>query len=161
MLPILLLLYLLLFCIPLHICLDPPPHPSCLTWIFTSSNNLRYLPVTSLQWLRSLFFLLLFYHFYIYIHVYTLFVPPPLQYPASRQTLFCPLLRFSWRENIRDNKKDILFLLVCDKDSYTERCLALLPCTCMLQPTLVHFFQTSLLLLGPLPILASAKLRLL
>jgi hypothetical protein len=64
---------------------------------------------------------------------------------------------FYWREN----KKDIVFLLVWDKDSYTERFLALLPCTCVMQPTLVHLCQTSSLLSGPLPIVAWASLRLL
>jgi hypothetical protein len=52
-------------------------------------------------------------------------------------------------------------LLLWVKDSYTERFLALLPCTCELQPTLVHLCQTSSLLPGPLPIVASASLRLL
>jgi hypothetical protein len=37
----------------------------------------------------------------------------------------------------------------------------LIPCTCVLQPTLVHLCQISLLLLGPLPIVASASFRLL
>jgi hypothetical protein len=60
-----------------------------------------------------------------------------------------------------DNKKDIAFLLVWDKDSYTERLLALFPCTCVLQPTLVHLCQTSLLLPGSFPIVVSASLRLL
>jgi hypothetical protein len=54
-----------------------------------------------------------------------------------------------------------MFLLVWDKDSYTERFLALLPCTCVLQLTLVHLYQTSSLLSSPLPIVASASLRLL
>jgi hypothetical protein len=40
-------------------------------------------------------------------------------------------------KNIKDNKKNMVFLLVWDKDSYTKRFLALLPCTCVLQPTLV------------------------
>jgi hypothetical protein len=52
-------------------------------------------------------------------------------------------------------------LIVWDKDSYTERFLVLLPCTSVLQPTLVHLCQTSSPLLGPLPIVASANLRLL
>jgi hypothetical protein len=34
------------------------------------------------------------------------------------------LLWFYWRENIKDNKKDILFMLVRDKDNYTDRFLA-------------------------------------
>jgi hypothetical protein len=86
--------------------------------------------------------------------VYTLFEPPslpPLPHPASVQ--------FCWRKNIRD-KKSIAFLLVWDKDSYTERFLALLPCTCVLQSTLVHLYQTSSLLPSPVPIVASASLRL-
>jgi hypothetical protein len=51
--------------------------------------------------------------------------------------------------------------LVWDKDSYTERLLALLPCTCVLQTTFVHLYQTSSLLSGPLPTVASFSLRLL
>jgi hypothetical protein len=71
------------------------------------------------------------------LYVYTLFEPPhpsPLTTPLSGQKLFCPLLQFHLRENIRNNKKDIAFLLVWDKDSYTETFLALLPCICELQP---------------------------
>jgi hypothetical protein len=52
-------------------------------------------------------------------------------------------------------------LLVWDKGSYTERFLVLLPCICVLQSTLVHLYHTSLLLPSPLPIVASANLRLL
>jgi hypothetical protein len=51
-------------------------------------------------------------------------------------------------------------LLVWDKDSHPERFLALLPCTCVLPPTLVHLSQTSSLLSGALSIVASASLRL-
>jgi hypothetical protein len=53
------------------------------------------------------------------------------------------------------------FLLVWDKESYRGSFLELLPCTCVLQSTLVHHCQTSSLLPGPLPIVASASLRLL
>jgi hypothetical protein len=60
--------------------------------------------------------------------------------PCFWQILFCTLLWFCWRESIRDNKRDILFLLLWDKDSYTKRCLALFPCTCILQLTLVCFY---------------------
>jgi hypothetical protein len=52
-------------------------------------------------------------------------------------------------------------LLVWRKDSYTGRFLVLFPCTCVLQPKLVHLYQTSSLLPGPLPIVALATLRLL
>jgi hypothetical protein len=64
-------------------------------------------------------------------------------------------------EKTGDKKKDMSFLLVWGKDSYTERFLALLPCTCLWQPTLVHLYQTSSLLPGPLPIVASGNLKLL
>jgi hypothetical protein len=62
---------------------------------------------------------------------------------------------------MRDNKKKDTIFASLDKDSYTERFLVLLPCTCVLQRTLVHLYQTSSLLPGPLPIVASASLRLL
>jgi hypothetical protein len=58
--------------------------------------------------------------------VWAISSPCPLSLPlpptllASRQNLFCPPLQFCWRENIRDNKKDIAFLLAWDKGSYTE-----------------------------------------
>jgi hypothetical protein len=82
--------------------------------------------------------------------------------PTSVQNLFCLLvLQFCWRENIEDNKKSRAILLVWDKDSYTERYLVLLPCTSVLQPTLVHLYQTSPLLPSHLPIVASASLKLL
>jgi hypothetical protein len=82
--------------------------------------------------------------------------------PLFRQNPFHLLLTwFHWRENIGGNRKDTVFLLVWDKDSYTERFLSLLPCTCVLQPTLVHLCQTSSLLPGPVPIVASASLRFL
>jgi hypothetical protein len=52
------------------------------------------------------------------IHCWAFFSPHPL----SRQNLFCPLvLQFCWREDRRDNKKGIAFLLVWDEASYTER----------------------------------------
>jgi hypothetical protein len=49
-------------------------------------------------------------------------------------------------------------LLVWGRDSYTERFLVLFPWTCVLQPTLIHLCQTSLLLPGPLPIVANLRL---
>jgi hypothetical protein len=74
---------------------------------------------------RFLFSFFYFVIFYIYLHVY----PPPHSsslspptIPASEQNLFCPLvLQFCWREIIGNSKKDTVFLLVWDKDSYTER----------------------------------------
>jgi hypothetical protein len=56
----------------------------------------------------------------------------------------------------------MVFLLVWGKDSYTERFLPLLPCACVLQPALVHLYQTSSLLPGHLPMkVVSDRLRLL
>jgi hypothetical protein len=47
------------------------------------------------------------------------------------------VLQLCWQGNIEITRKTV-FLLVWDKDSYTERFLLLLPCTCVLQPTLIH-----------------------
>jgi hypothetical protein len=48
----------------------------------------------------------------------------PLSLPPTsltyRNNVFCPLLQFCWREDISNIKKDIVFLLVWDKDSYIE-----------------------------------------
>jgi hypothetical protein len=55
------------------------------------------------------------FHFIIFTftYMYTLFVPPSPptpQTPASRHNLFHSLfLRFCWRENLRDNKKESIF----------------------------------------------------
>jgi hypothetical protein len=68
---------------------------------------------------------------------------------------------FCWRQNIKDKKKNKTFLLVWDKDSYTGRFLVLFPCTWVLQPKSVHLYQSFLLLPSPVPIVASASLRLL
>jgi hypothetical protein len=87
----------------------------------------------------------------------------PSPHPAtSRQNLFCPpVLWFCRGKNIKDNKKNTAFLLVWDKDSYAGKFLVLLPCTCVLQPTLVHLYQSSSLLPSPFPIAASASWTLL
>jgi hypothetical protein len=48
-----------------------------------------------------------------------------------------------------------LFLVVCNKDSYTERFLALLPCTCVLHPLFFILFNSSLLqavITDPVPV---------
>jgi hypothetical protein len=84
-----------------------------------------------------------------------------LQPPHFQAEPILPSFPIFWRENIKDNKKDIAFLLAWDKYSYTERFLALLPCTCALQPKLVHLYQTSSLLPSPHPLVASVSLRLL
>jgi hypothetical protein len=102
------------------------------------------------------FYFIVFTFTYMCIHC----VRPPYPLPG-RICSGCLLFWFCWRENIKDSKKDIAVLLVWDKNCYTERFLALEPFTCVLWSTLVHFYQTSSLLPGPLPIMASANLRLL
>jgi hypothetical protein len=87
----------------------------------------------------SWFFFFTFTH--MFIHCLDHLPLPP--HPCFQAEPVPHVLRFCWRENIRDNKKDIAFLLVWGKDSYTERFLALLPCTCVLQPTLGHLYKTS------------------
>jgi hypothetical protein len=105
----------------------------------------------------TFFFFTIFIFTYMCIHYL-----PPQNTPLFRQNLLCPLvLWFCGRENMRDNKKNIVLLLVCNKDIYTERFLVLLPCICVLQPILVHLYQTSSLLPSPFLIVASATLRFL
>jgi hypothetical protein len=94
----------------------------------------------------SHFLFLLFIHIFICAYiVWTIShscLPHLPQIPlASRQNMFCPLLQFFWREDISNNKKDIVFLLVWVKVSNSERFLALLPCTFVLQPKLVHLYR--------------------
>jgi fucose 4-O-acetylase-like acetyltransferase len=74
--------------------------------------------------------------------------------------LFICALPLCRRKNINDNKKNVAFLLVWDKVMYIERFLVFFPCICVLQPTLVHLYQSSSLFPRPLPIAASASLRL-
>jgi hypothetical protein len=69
--------------------------------------------------------------------------------------------RFCRSKNTKDNKKNMAFLLVWEKDSYIERFLVLSLCTHVLQPTLIHLYQTPSLLPSPLPIMVSVSLRLL
>jgi hypothetical protein len=106
------------------------------------------------------FYFIIFTFTYICIHLCIHYLGNTL---PPRQNLFCPLVpQFCWRENIKDNKRTVTFFwLVWDGDSCTERFLVLLPCTCVLQPTLVLLYQTSSLLSSLIPIVASASLRLL
>jgi hypothetical protein len=86
-----------------------------------------------LFYFKALFYFIIFTFIYMCIHY--LGHPPP---PLSGRT--CSTLSFSdfVEEKTWDYKKNIVFLLVWEKTNYTERFLALLPCTCVLQPTLVH-----------------------
>jgi hypothetical protein len=116
-----------------------------------------------LQILFKLFiylFILSFLHLLTWVYIVWATYPPPHTHILLDR--ICSNLLFSdfvEEKKGRDNMKDIAFLLVWDNDRYTERFLALLPCTCVLQPTGLYY--TSSLLPGPLPIVASASLRLL
>jgi hypothetical protein len=129
------------------------------------------------------------YHIWIYPLCYSLSSPLPWLPEQSQQVSFLHLLTcvyITWttsptlpsppgrtcstllssdfveEKHIKDDKKNIAFLLVWDKDSYIGRFLLLFPCTCVLQPQLIHLKQTSSLLPSPLPIVAIvASLRLL
>jgi hypothetical protein len=75
---------------------------------------------------KSLLFLfspciLSFLHLLICVYIVCATSPLIFPTPASRQNLFCPLLWFYWRESIRDNRKDIAFLLVWDKETAIHR----------------------------------------
>jgi hypothetical protein len=108
--------------------------------------------ICSDYYLLFIYFHFSFYYFYIYSHVYIIWATA---HPYPILSSCFPILL---KRKPKSNKKDIGFLLVWDKYSYTERLLVVLPCTCVLQPTLVDLYQTSSLLPGPLPIVASASL---
>jgi hypothetical protein len=97
------------------------------------------LPPIHLLVSKSVIFKIIFTFIHMCIHCLGHLPPAPT---PSFQAEPVVVLWFCWRENIRDNKKDIAFLLASDKDSYTERFLTLLPCTCVLQPTVVHLWTT-------------------
>jgi hypothetical protein len=108
------------------------PKKTCFS--FQSFSFQVHIPFFTYIYTYLFFFLSFFYyHLYIFLHVYTLLGPSP-SFPCpntSRKTLFHSLLWFCWRKNMGVNKKDIAFLLVWDKDSYTERFLAQahIPCS--------------------------------
>jgi hypothetical protein len=101
----------------------------------------------------------LFYGFFFFtftlIYTHYLCTSTPALLPGRT----CSILLFS--NFVAEIIRNIVFLLVSDKDSYTERFLQLLLCLCILQPILVYLYQTSSLLPSPLPTVAPASLRLL
>jgi hypothetical protein len=126
---------------------------------YTPSLFLFHLPLDHQRVLLLQSCFLLFIHLFICAYIVWAISPLcPLPLPfhlASKQNL-----EFCWREDVTNNKKDTAFLLVSDKDSYTDRFLALLPCTCVLQPKLVHLYQTSSLLPGHLRIVTSCQFKI-
>jgi hypothetical protein len=94
-------------------------------------------------------------HTCVYI-VCTILILLPFSLPS-----LSPVLPFCRRKNIKEKKGNMEFLLIWDKDSYTGRFLMLFPCIYILHPQLVHLYQSSLLLISSLPMLAPASLRFL
>jgi hypothetical protein len=99
---------------------------------YSCSGFLQHLLLTLTLHTLPVFFRIIFIFTHIYRHC--------LSYLHNHLFWAEPVLQFCRRENMRDTKKDIAFLLVWDKDSYTERLLVLLPCTCVLQPGLIHLY---------------------
>jgi hypothetical protein len=68
-----------------------------------------------------------FIHYWHHIHPPTPFpatsLLPPIPTPSPSQNLFyLPVFRFCRRKNIKDKKRNMVFLLVGDKDNYTGMC---------------------------------------
>jgi hypothetical protein len=80
------------------------------------------------------------------IHCVGNLLPSSCPPSTSRQNLFCLLFSNFVEEKTYEIIRKTVFLLVGTKNCLTERCLVLLPCTCVLQPTLVRLYQTSSLL---------------
>jgi hypothetical protein len=62
-------------------------------------------------------------------------VSTPTPHPAEPVLL---VLRFCRRQNIKGKKRNMVFLLVWDKVSYTKSFLVLFPCIYILQLQLIH-----------------------
>jgi hypothetical protein len=101
-------------------------------------------------------------HTCVYIICTTFILLPLSPTPPTPQILFCPpVLWFCRRKNIKDKKRNMAFLLVWDKGSYTRRFLVLFPCIYVLQSQLVHLYQSSSLHSSPLPMVAPTSLKFL
>jgi hypothetical protein len=89
--------------------------PDALLLLF-SEYSLPFVTLTLLiHRVRQEFLFYYYYHFYINSHVYTLFGPPPPQQspdplPLLQGRTFSTLLLSDLRKNIRDNKKDRVFV---------------------------------------------------
>jgi hypothetical protein len=110
--------------------------------LITEVKNTEYEYKNSYAWLLNQRLLISFFVFpflYSFIHMcihclghYSLLPPTPsLSTPLPSRT--CSALFSNFVEDINSNKKQRIFAS-WDKDSYTERFLALLSCTSVLQP---------------------------
>jgi hypothetical protein len=90
----------------------------------------------------------------IFIFLPLSLLPPPQLVPSTSLHRTCSTLLFSnfvEEKYIKDKNRNMAFLLVWDKDSYTGCFLVLFPWICVLQLQLVHLFQSSSLLPSPCP----------
>jgi hypothetical protein len=121
-------------------------------WVEMCRNPVKYWH-SSRSWTYSHKFshltklvLFYFYFYYSFIHMcihclghITPLPPSPILSPSTSHFQAEPVLPLSQillKKRHKHNKEDKVFLLV--KDSYTERFLALLSCTHVLQPMLIH-----------------------
>jgi hypothetical protein len=123
---------------------------SLVFWLSSQYKNKLSLLAFSVDWVMVLFFPFI----HLFICSYNVCAislpcpPPPFSFPHplnSRQNLFCHFLQFYWTEDISNNKKDKVFLLVEIRITI-QRFLALFPFSSVLQPEFIHLYQTSLLL---------------
>jgi hypothetical protein len=116
-------------------------------WIWSLAYEKKCYPKKCLTLSKlTIFFLWYSFFLFIYSHVHTVFgsflplVPGshPLTptRPCFQAELALPLSLILLKRRHKHYKEDKAFLLV--KDSYAERFLALLPCTHVLQPRLIH-----------------------
>jgi hypothetical protein len=115
-------------------------------WCFIvfSVTDFLHFQITSFYFYHFLFWFIYLFLLFIYSHVHTLCHffpchPPPLSPlfpPRFQAEPVLPLSIILLKKRHKHNKEDKAFLLA--KDSYTEIFLALLSCTPVLQPMLIH-----------------------
>jgi hypothetical protein len=129
----------------------------CVTTQVDSSLTDLYTGSWSTSHIDLCHFKVSFLHLFTCVYSVCIYLPPP---SAPGRT--CSTLLFSdfVEEKTKDNNKNMAFLLVWDKDNYTGLFLVLVPCIFILQPKLVHLYQSSSVLPSSIPIVASTSLRL-
>jgi hypothetical protein len=73
------------------------------------------------------------------------FLPPinaNIPSPYTPQNIVSsPVIQFGKRKNTKNKIRNMMFLLIWNKDSYTGVFLVLFPCIYILQPQLIHLFS--------------------
>jgi hypothetical protein len=99
-------------------------------------------------------FIYLFIYLLLFIQLFICAYPPHFQ---AEHVLPCSSILLKRKQEII---RKTSFLLAWDKDRYTERFVALLPFTCIIQPKFVHLYQISSLLPGHLLIVSSVQFKI-